>query len=72
MKSRLAIMKSELAIMKSRLAIMKTKRLWGYSVRYLFYNASPATVPCRYYDGTPCNIWYLEDKQAVCFLIECC
>ena len=43
--------------MKSGLAIMKLRL---------------ATVPCRYYDGTPCNIWYLEDKQAVCFLIECC
>ena len=66
-------MKSRLAIMKSELAIMKTKAVMGgYSVQYLFYNASPATVPCRYYDGTRCNTWYLEDKQAVCFLIECC
>lgn len=29
-------------------------------------------MPCRYYDGTPCNTWYLEDKQAGCFLIESC
>ena len=64
MKSKLAIMKSELAIMKSRLAIMKTKAVMGVFC--------PATVPCRHYDRTPYNTWYLEDKQAVCFLIECC
>ena len=35
--------------------------------RTIIFNAS-----ALHYDRTPYNTWYLEDKQAVCFLIECC